>query len=47
MAGDKTQSNNEDTNSEIRKFYFLLSITNKATVRNSKILASFNGDLGT
>ena len=46
MVGEKNQRNTEDTNSEIRKAHFLVQEKNEAAVRNIKILAEFNGDLG-
>ena len=46
MVGDNNQSNTKDTNSEIRKYYFIVQEKNEAAVRNRKILAAFNGDLG-
>ena len=44
MVGDNNQSNAEDTNSEIRKDHFLVQ---EAVVSDRKILAAFNGALGT
>ena len=46
MVGDNNKRNTEDTNSKIGKLISLFNRTNEAEVRNSKILASFNGDLG-
>ena len=46
MASNHDQSNTENNNSEIRKSHFSFKRTHEASVRNSKILAAFKGDLG-
>ena len=46
MDSDNNNSDNEDSYSEIQNLIISFRRTHKAEVRNSKILAAFNGDLG-
>ena len=46
MAGDNNQINKNTPIQKLEKIIFSFKRTHEAAVRNIKILAAFNGDLG-